>query len=648
MSSGDTAHVDGARLVDSAVAVNEAPTVDRALAALTEAAQTLLDADGSLAIVWEDGGELGIVRAGAGEAAGFDGEIVRRTWALPSSTESGPPAPGTTLENARSAAMLARIASRVIVPLHFGPGVTVTLHAAWFEQQTPERLAEAETVLETLGKLTQVGARAEQELARTREQARLDAVIESVGEAVWIETKDGTKLNGAARELLGLGQDETINDLDTEISEIDGTPIAPDGRPCARALASGTTVPFLHKRARPDGTERVFQGSAAPVYAGSHTGPVGTVVTFRDVTEEYNRSLLTERFLELLFEALPLAVAVADPESGEILSVNRALSELVGFAPDEMLGSTPPHAWWADVPDLRNGNGNGNGNGSGTGDARTPRDGLFRRADGRLVPVELVPLFVDEAGGAPAAAVTLITDLSERRRFEQQMVQSGKLAAIGELAAGVAHEINNPLFAILGLVEFLLKEVEPGTKPHDRLQLIQQTGLEIKDVVRALLDFARERSDEFETVDLRGVVEQTIELLRRTSLHKEIVLVERYPNEPVAVFASAGQIKQVLLNLVTNAVQAMGESGEIAIELAQEASAAVLRVRDTGPGIAPDVIDRIFDPFFTTKRELGGTGLGLALSQSIADAHGGTLTVASPAGGGAEFTLRIPLEGTAR
>jgi PAS domain S-box-containing protein len=642
VSSGDTAHVDGARLVDSAVAVNEAPTVERALAALTEAAQTLLDADGSLAIVWEDGGELGIVRAGAGQAAGFDGETVRRSWALPSSTESGPPTPGTTLENARSAAMLARITSRVIVPLRFGPDAVVTLHAAWFEQQTPERLAQAETVLETLGKLTQVGARAEQELARTREQARLDAVIESVGEAVWIETKDGTKLNAAARELLALGEDDTISDLDTEISELDGTPIAPDRRPRARALETGTTVPFLHRRARLDGTERVFQGSAAPVYAGSHAAPVGTVVTFRDVTEEYNRSLLTERFLELLFEALPLAVAVADPESGEILSVNRALSELVGFPPDEMLGSTPPHAWWADVPDLRNGNGNG------TGDAHAPRDGLFRRADGGLVPVELVPLFVDEAGGTPAAAVTLITDLSERRRFEQQMVQSGKLAAIGELAAGVAHEINNPLFAILGLVEFLLKEVEPGTKPHDRLQLIQQTGLEIKDVVRALLDFARERSDEFETVDLRAVVEQTVELLRRTSLHKEIVLVERHPDDPVTVFASAGQVKQVLLNLVSNAVHAMGESGEIAIELTQEASAAVLRVRDTGPGIEPDVIDRIFDPFFTTKRELGGTGLGLALSQSIADAHGGTLTVASPAGGGAEFTLRIPLEGTAR
>jgi PAS domain S-box-containing protein len=617
------------------VAVIEAPTVDLALGALTEAAQTLLDADGSLAIVWDDSGDTGVVHGATGEAAEFAGETIHRTGALPDVTVSGPPTPDASAGNARFAALHARIASRVMVPLRFGPSTAVTLYLAWFTEQTPERLAEAETLLATLGRLTQIGARAQQELARDREQARLDAVIESVGEAVWIETRDGTKMNGAARELLGLEGDDTVTDLEGELRELDGTPIAPERRPRARSLATGTTVPFLHKRTRPDGTERVFQGSAAPVYAGAGSAPVGTVVTFRDVTEEYNRTLLTERFLELLFEALPIAVGVSDPETGEILSVNRAFGELVGYEPEAMIGSSPPHAWWADVPDL-----------SGLdAEARTPCDALFRRADGRLVPVELVPLLVDEANGAPAAAVTLITDLSERRRFEQQMVQSGKLAAIGELAAGVAHEINNPLFAILGLVEFLLKEVEPGTKPYDRLKLIQQTGLEIKDVVRALLDFARERSDEFETVDLRDVVEQTVDLLRRTSLHKEIEIVARYPAEPLEAFASAGQIKQILLNLVTNAQQAMGETGEIAIELAREDRAAVIRVSDTGPGIDPDVLDRIFDPFFTTKREIGGTGLGLALSSSIADAHGGTLGAASPAGGGAEFTLRLPLEG---
>jgi signal transduction histidine kinase len=107
-------------------------------------------------------------------------------------------------------------------------------------------------------------------------------------------------------------------------------------------------------------------------------------------------------------------------------------------------------------------------------------------------------------------------------------------------------------------------------------------------------------------------------------------------------FASAGQVKQVVLNLITNAQQAMVDSGTITIELGRECDQAVVRVTDTGPGIAPEIFDRIFDPFFTTKRELGGTGLGLALSQSIAGALGGTLSAASPTGGGAEFTFTLP------
>jgi len=161
--------------------------------------------------------------------------------------------------------------------------------------------------------------------------------------------------------------------------------------------------------------------------------------------------------------------------------------------------------------------------------------------------------------------------------------------------------------------------------------------------VRALLDFARERSDEFETVVLSDVLQQTVDLVRRTTLRKEIELVERYAADPLCVHASAGQLKQIVLNLVTNAQQAMGETGTITVELEREGTSALVRVTDTGPGIPADVLDRIFDPFFTTKREIGGTGLGLSLSQSIAVGHGGTLVVASPPSGGAEFTLRLPL-----
>ncbi|MDQ4030048.1 MAG: ATP-binding protein, partial [Actinomycetota bacterium] len=268
---------------------------------------------------------------------------------------------------------------------------------------------------------------------------------------------------------------------------------------------------------------------------------------------------------------------------------------------------------------------------------------LYRRADGSVVPVEGTTFTLHDGNGKPERVINLVTDLSERRRFEQQLVQSSKLASIGELAAGVAHEINNPLFAILGLVEFLLKESAPGTKAHERLLLVQQTGLEIKEIVRALLDFARERSDEFERVPLERIVRQTLDLVRKTSAKKGIEIIERYPDEELAVNASANQLKQVVLNLVTNAQHAMPDGGTITVEVARDGRWATATVADTGTGIPAAALEKIFDPFFTTKRDVGGTGLGLSVSLGIAQMHGGELVAASDEGAGASFTVRVPL-----
>ena len=587
--------------------------LDRALQALTDAALDLLGADSSAAVVWDDTRDFGVIRAGSGTAASFVGTGVR--------PDSGPPG---VAEATRDVGAVVQVPVEGLLPTR------VVVTASWREQRVPEARERAEEGLRALVRVARLASEAEVEVTRMHHQARLDTVLECVGDGVWLEAGDGPTLNQAARDLLKLGPTDSVRELDPVLRRLDGTPIPEPETPRARAVATRALVPFVLQRARMDGVLRVFQGTAAPVYGSSGDDLIGTAVTFRDVTEEFNRNLLTERFLEQLFEALPIGVGVADPATGEMLSVNHAFGRLVGWEPEEMVGALPPHPWWAGPPNL---------------EPESPpraRDALFRRRDGRLVPVEVMPLLVNEASGRPAAAVMLITDLSERRRFEQQMVQSGRLAAIGELAAGVAHEINNPLFAILGLVEFLLKEVEEGTKPHERLKLIQQTGLEIKDVVRALLDFARERSDELELVDLADVLGQTVDLVQRTTLRKEVEIVERYGDEPVVAFASAGQVKQVVLNLITNAQQAMADSGTITIELGRECDQAVVRVTDTGPGIAPEIFDRIFDPFFTTKRELGGTGLGLALSQSIAGALGGTLSAASPTGGGAEFTFTLP------
>jgi len=227
--------------------------------------------------------------------------------------------------------------------------------------------------------------------------------------------------------------------------------------------------------------------------------------------------------------------------------------------------------------------------------------------------------------------------------IDLRLVQSGKLAAIGELAAGVAHEINNPLFAILGLTEFLLKEAEPGTQQYERLALIQQTGLEIKEIVRALLDFARENAEDRHVVELEGIVRSTLDLIRRTNAHKGVELVESYEAPGLEVHASGNQLKQVLLNLIANARQAMPNGGTVRVAVRRERNQAVVVVADDGPGIAPDVAERIFEPFFTTKRDSGGTGLGLSVSLGIAEAHGGSLTVLSQPGAGATFALRLPV-----
>jgi PAS domain S-box-containing protein len=347
------------------------------------------------------------------------------------------------------------------------------------------------------------------------------------------------------------------------------------------------------------------------------------------------RALPTDEFLVQLFDALPTAVLVRDPDAGCVTWANRAFGGLVGLPAEEIAGSRPPYPWSASEERAADPGARANGG--------AQVEALFRHRDGQLVPVEIETVVIRDSAGAPVSEVGLITDLSERRRLEQQLRQSGKLAAIGELAAGVAHEINNPLFAILGLVEFLLKEVEPGSKAQDRLLLVQQTGLEIKDIVRALLDFAREPSGVFTTVALEEVASQTVELVRRTTGAKDVQVVERYEAGGAPVNGSPNQLKQVFLNLLTNAHQALPTGGTITLSVHREGDWAVATVEDDGPGIPENVLPHVFQPFYTRKRDQGGTGLGLSVSLGIAQAHGGDLSAHSTPGRGARFVLRLPV-----
>jgi signal transduction histidine kinase len=236
--------------------------------------------------------------------------------------------------------------------------------------------------------------------------------------------------------------------------------------------------------------------------------------------------------------------------------------------------------------------------------------------------------FADENGMSDQAVV-------------RAMVEGGRMAALGELTAGAAHEINNPLFAILTLVEFLLRDAEPETKAFERLQLVQGSAKDIQAVVERVHHFARERGGKDEPVALEEAVRGAADLVQRTSATRSVEIVERYPTEPALVAGDSAQLKCLFVHLLMNALQAMPDGGALTVQVEHVGGEILGRVQDEGPGIPAADVERVFDLFFTTRNG-SGTGLGLAAARAIAELHGGTLGVEPNDEPGACFVLRLP------
>jgi two-component system NtrC family sensor kinase len=234
----------------------------------------------------------------------------------------------------------------------------------------------------------------------------------------------------------------------------------------------------------------------------------------------------------------------------------------------------------------------------------------------------------------------------ELRRTERQLIDGEKLASVGRLAAGVAHEIGNPLAAILGLLE-LVREGELSTAQNQEfLARISAETERINGIIRDLLDFARHdaESNELEqTTDLRDVIRDAVSLVRPQKESKDIVIDVRVEPEVRRVVGPQRRLTQIVLNLLLNALDALGGAGhvEIRVETSDDDQLAVLRVLDDGPGIAPGIQHALFEPFTTTKAVGKGTGLGLAVTHAIVDALQGTIEGRNRAEGGACFEVRL-------
>ncbi len=242
---------------------------------------------------------------------------------------------------------------------------------------------------------------------------------------------------------------------------------------------------------------------------------------------------------------------------------------------------------------------------------------------------------------------------------QSQLVQSSKLAAVGELAAGVAHEINNPLTTIIGLTSLLINPVESTTLKHNRiedLQMISQEARQARDIVRSLLDFAHADTPKRQPVDFNQLIEEAIFLVYTQAVSQIIELKKELTPLP-EVFLDNNQIKQVIVNLLNNAVQSLLDNNDqtgtltIATTLVPPVQTEkdvfipkliMCTISDTGKGIKPEHLDKVFDPFFTTKEVGQGTGLGLSISYGIIEKHQGSIDVESSMGNGCTFTLILP------
>jgi two-component system NtrC family sensor kinase len=262
------------------------------------------------------------------------------------------------------------------------------------------------------------------------------------------------------------------------------------------------------------------------------------------------------------------------------------------------------------------------------------------------IHLDAAPPEIEALGNAFNEMALAIHERDDRlhRQTHEKLMRSDRLAMIGQLAAGVAHEINNPLGSILLFSRLTVQQLPAQGRARENLERIEKETKRCHAIVKSLLDFARERKPLVEAVDVNRLLDETLKLFEGQFLFQNIQVARDYDAKLDTIPADQSQLQQVFMNIVLNAVDAMKGKGRLGIATkSNDAEGTVdIAISDSGPGIAPENLERVFDPFFTTKGVGHGTGLGLSVSYGIVQSHNGDIAVASEPGAGATFTISLP------
>jgi PAS domain S-box-containing protein len=479
--------------------------------------------------------------------------------------------------------------------------------------------------------------------ALRKNETRFTELFESLQEGIYITTPDGSILDANPALVRMLGYDSKEDLLKRQVAEIlvDRAERKTLKEHVERqAMLQGREITLVRK----DGTSIVCLNTAAAVRDNS-----GAVVRYQgalmDITErrEMERRLHQQQeFAHRLVDSFPDLILVLDI-AAHYTFVSPRCKDVLGYDLEEtqnmeLGGRTHPE----DLPAIM----------SLYSDIIAGKQTFaslevrvrHKLGDWRRIRFNFSPLW--DPKGQIEGVVLSGRDVTDLKRLEEQLIQAEKLAAMGQMLAGVAHELNNPLTAILGVTE-LLREREGTDEPTKRqLELTHRQARRAARIVQNLLEFSRPASPQKKSLDVNGLVERTLQL-HEHSLRRNNIEVDFYPQAGLpGVIGDANQLIQVFLNLVTNGEQAIREvrdTGRIHIRLGSNANRITVTVQDDGVGIRPEALPRIFDPFYTTKRPGGGTGLGLSICMSIIREHGGNIEAESLPAGGSAFTVYLPI-----
>ena len=470
-------------------------------------------------------------------------------------------------------------------------------------------------------------------------ELRFTELFETLQEGVYFSTPEGHLLDANPALVSLLGYVEKRDLLAVEPATLNFDP----GQPVlGRAVDDRGGVRTREiKLRRKDGTAAVFLDSSRAVWdtSGNIIRYQGTLVDITEKRKMERQLAQQEEFRGRLLESFPDLILVVDLEERYTFVSSRA-RDLLGYEPQEMLGKKiselEDHS--PELASLYHQVVSGKEIFASAEYGARHRDGNWRTM--RAAGSQLV-----DAEAKISGVIISVRDITVERKLEQQVVQSERLAAMGAMIGGVAHELNNPLTAIMGVSE-LLQDTETNESSRKQLAMLQQQARRAAEIVQNLTYFSRPPAPGKSRINLVEVVERTLNL-HAYSLRKNSITVDflKEAGVPYAL-GDPHQLMQVFLNLIVNAEQAIREArdkGTLRIRLGKGDNSVWVSFHDDGPGIPKETLASIFDPFYTTKRPGRGTGLGLSICKSVMKEHSGSVEAANSPDGGAVFTVTLPV-----